>query len=120
MQFTFSLGGALSLCIAQTIFSNSLASHVADNVPDVAVDRVVAAGAYGLPRLAGNSPELLHLLKSAYRGAIRDVFIFASAAGGFALLFSLGFEHRNIKRVADQRDRTRSSDDSGMQKEADE
>lgn len=108
MQFTFSLGGALGLCIAQTIFTNRLISQVTRDVPGVAIDQVIAAGAYGLPELAGHSPEILLLLRKAYMAAVRDVFIFALVSGGLALVFSLGFEHRNIEQVAKERDQSSS------------
>jgi hypothetical protein len=84
------------------------------------MNQVVVAGAYGLPSLANHSSEILALLKKAYRDAVRDVFIFAAAAGGLALVFSLGFEHRNIKKVADHREKTRSSNGGSLQKQADQ
>lgn len=104
MQFTLSLGGALSLCIAQTIFVSRLRFQILQDIPDVPVDMVIAAGAYGLADLSRNSPEKLLALRKAYNNALRDVFIFALAAGGVALIFSLFFEHRNLKLVAKERE----------------
>lgn len=105
MQFTFSLGGALSLCVAQSIFVNRLTAQVIRTLPWMPVEKVIAAGAYGLPALAGRSAQTLSLLKEAYRNAIKDVLIYALAAGGMALLFSLGFEHRNVKHVSEEREK---------------
>lgn len=105
LQFTFQLGGALSLCISQTIFLNTLVSQVNQKVPEIPVAMVVAAGAHNL-RSVANSPRTLVLLQDSYRSAVRDVFIFSLAASGLALLLSLGFEHRNVKRVAKERQET--------------
>lgn len=63
---------------------------------------VVAAGAHNLSGLAP-SPLALKLLRQAYRSAVRDVYIFALAAGAVAFLFSLGFEHRNVRIVSEER-----------------
>ncbi|KUJ24525.1 MFS general substrate transporter [Mollisia scopiformis] len=104
MQFAFFLGGALGLCIAETIFINTLRSEVTRNIPDVPVDQVISAGAYGLATLASYSPETLLLLKEAYTYAIQRVFLFALVAGALAFLFSLGFEHRNLRQVAKERE----------------
>lgn len=118
MQFTFSLGGALSLCIAQTIFVNSLTRQVSRNMSGISVDQVTSAGAYGLSTLAAGSPEILLLLKNAYRHAIRDVFFFALGAAALAFVFSFGFEHRNIKHEAKQReDLVGASTSDSLQKE---
>jgi hypothetical protein len=100
MQFTFSLGGALSLCIAQTIFANKLEYDVRHHVPEVSVEQVLAAGAYKLPELSEGSPLVLESLRRAYKNALRDVFFFALAAAGAALLASLWMENRNLKTVA--------------------
>jgi hypothetical protein len=100
MQFTFSLGGALSLCIAQTIFANKLEYEVHHHVREVSVEQVLAAGAYKLSELSGGSPLVLESLRRAYKNALRDVFFFALAAAGAALLASLWMENRNLKTVA--------------------
>jgi hypothetical protein len=59
-------------------------------------------GASNLPALAP-SPQILLLLREAYRSAIRDLFIFALAASCLAFVFSLGFEFKNVKVVARER-----------------
>jgi hypothetical protein len=100
MQFTFSLGGALSLCIAQTIFANKLEYEIRHHVPEVSVEQVLAAGAYKLSELSEGSPLVLDSLRRAYKNALRDVFFFALAAAGAALLASLWMENRNLKTVA--------------------
>jgi len=100
MQFTFSLGGALSLCIAQTIFANKLEYEVRYHVPEVSIEQVLAAGAYKLSDLSEGSPLTLLSLRRAYRNALRDVFFFALAASGSALLTSIWLENRNLKTVA--------------------
>ncbi|KAF2692141.1 MFS general substrate transporter [Lentithecium fluviatile CBS 122367] len=103
MQFTFSLGGALSLCVAQTIFANKLRHEVLYHVSEDLVDEVLAAGAYGLPDLSQGLPDRLLALRHAYRNALLEVFIFALAASGAELLCSLFFEHLNLKLIAEDR-----------------
>ncbi|KAN0074851.1 Major facilitator superfamily domain containing protein [Elaphomyces granulatus] len=102
LQFTFQLGGALSLCIAQTVFINRLTSEVQETLPQIPPSIVVDMGASNLPALAP-SPQILLLLREAYRSAIRDLFIFALAASCLAFVFSLGFEFKNVKVVARER-----------------
>lgn len=116
MQFSFSLGGALSLSIAQTIFANKLASQIKHNVPHLSFDTVIAAGAYGLSGLAEGSKETLVLLRKSYEHALRDVFVYALIAGGMALLFSLCFEHQNIQQVAKKRQEKEDVVDLGSRK----
>jgi len=105
MQFTFSLSGALSLCIAQTIFVNKLSYEIRHNVSGVSVEEVLATRAYSLSDISEGSPSTLLALRRAYRNALRDVFIFALAASGAALLSSLFFKHLNLKVVAKNRER---------------
>lgn len=102
LQFTFQLGGSLSLCIAQTIFLNRLFKELAEKVPQISANAVVAAGAYRLNTLS-QSPHVIQLLRQSYCNATRDVFIFALVGGGLAFLCSFGFEHKNVKTVAEER-----------------
>ncbi|KAF2746810.1 MFS general substrate transporter [Sporormia fimetaria CBS 119925] len=103
MQFTFSLGGALSLCIAQPVFTTRLKSAIIKRLPGVPVDSVIGAGAYGVKDLFKGNEKALGEVKLAYTEALRDVFIFALVAGGVALVLSFGFEHVNLKVVAGKR-----------------
>lgn len=77
-------------------------------MPGLPPAAVVAAGASNIPAI-GKTPELLFLLREAYRNAIRNVFIFVLAAACLGLVFAFGFEHRNVKAVAGERAREKES-----------
>jgi hypothetical protein len=102
MQFAFQLGGAVSLCISQAIFLNSLSSELGSKLSTVSVQATIKAGAATLPALV-HSPGEMYMLRLAYQGAIRDVSIFLLVAGGLAFLAAFGFEHKNVRKVEKQR-----------------
>jgi hypothetical protein len=108
MQFSFQLGGAVSLCISQTIFLGKLSSGIRHKLPEIKVHDVIAAGADNLSVLTQSSEELC-LLRLAYQDAIQDVFIFLLVAACISLLASFGFEHKNVKKVEVERRRTQGS-----------
>ena len=64
---------------------------------------VIAAGAYDLSRLT-SSIETLKSIKQAYANAVDDTVIFALSSVCVAFLFTLGIEHRNVKKAAKDRD----------------
>ncbi len=102
LQFAFQLGGAVSLCISQTIFLSRLVPGIRSTARHMTADEIIAAGAGNLRALT-DSPETLHVIRLAYREAVRDVFIFLLVAGGLAFLGSFGFEHKNVKTVEEER-----------------
>jgi len=110
LQFAFQLGGAVSLCISQTLFIGKLTSGMESELPAMSTAAVINAGAYNLPGLT-SSREELYALRIAYRTAIRDVFVFLLVAGGLAFLASFGFEHKNVRRVEQE---GKESDDTVM------
>jgi phosphotransferase system glucose/maltose/N-acetylglucosamine-specific IIC component len=63
---------------------------------------VISAGASNLPLIA-QSPDMLLSLRQAYTNAVRHVFIYAVAAACIGFVFTFGFEHRNVKKVAKDR-----------------
>ncbi|KAF2869455.1 permease of the major facilitator superfamily [Massariosphaeria phaeospora] len=102
LQFSFQLGGAVSLCISQTVFLGTLKSGLQDTLPNMSVSAVIKAGAANLPALAESQAEL-HLLRMAYQNALGDVFIFLLVTGGLAFLASFGFEHKSVRKVGGER-----------------
>lgn len=83
LQCAFQLGGAVSLCISQTIFLSRLAVDIKSSMAD---SPVVALNNNGANKLA-------------YHNAIRDAFVFLLVTTGLALVASFGFEHKNVKKV---------------------
>ncbi|KAF2827813.1 MFS multidrug transporter-like protein [Ophiobolus disseminans] len=98
LQFTFQLGGALSLCISQTLFVDKLISERRSQLLDTSAKVIVVTGVSDLPGLASSSKDG-YLLRSSYQSAVREVFIFLLVANGLAFLASFGFEHKNVRKV---------------------
>jgi hypothetical protein len=98
LQLAFQLGGAVSLCISQTVFLNRLTSAVKINLPGLSIEKVIKAGAYDLPALK-LSPVQLETLRLAYQDAARSVFVFLLVTAGLACLASFGFEHKNVRKI---------------------
>lgn len=93
--FFNSLGGAISISIAQNIFSNSLVKQLAIWAPQVDPRMIVAAGATHIREAVPAS--LLPSVLKAYNNALCDAYILAIACGGLAFLASLTFEWKSVK-----------------------
>ncbi|KAF1934984.1 permease of the major facilitator superfamily [Clathrospora elynae] len=104
LQFSFQLGGAISLCLSQTIFLSTLTSALQRTLPELAPRAVIKAGANNLTALT-NSPEQLRTLRFAYQDAVRSVFMFLLVVSGLGFLASFGFECKNVREVERERDR---------------
>ncbi|KAF2445324.1 MFS general substrate transporter [Karstenula rhodostoma CBS 690.94] len=100
--FSFQLGGALGIAIAQNLFLTKLANAVANTTADVSPQAVINAGAMGLPMLAKSS-AMLFTLREAYAEAIRYTFILALVAACAAFPWALGMEWLNIRKIAEAR-----------------
>jgi hypothetical protein len=93
--FFNSLGGAISISIAQNIFSNTLVKEIPKLVPGLDPYVVINAGATHV-REAVTKEQLKGTLE-AYNKALTTAFILPIAVGGIAFLTSLLFEWRSIK-----------------------
>ncbi|KAK7190343.1 hypothetical protein DPSP01_006165 [Paraphaeosphaeria sporulosa] len=102
LQFAFQLGAALSLSISQTLFVNRLTAEIKMKTPEIPPAVVISAGASNLPLIAP-TPKALLLLREAYANAVQHVFIYALSAACVGLLATFGFEHYNLKKVAEGR-----------------
>ncbi|KAF9696096.1 hypothetical protein EKO04_005868 [Ascochyta lentis] len=93
--FFNSLGGALSISIAQNIFVNTLAKEIPKYVPNFDPQIVAQAGATNLRQVV--PPELLPGVLHGYNNAIVTAFILAIATSCMAFLVSLGQEQKSVK-----------------------
>ncbi|CAI6336752.1 unnamed protein product [Periconia digitata] len=100
--FSFQLGGALGIAIAQNLFLKMLTEAVPMYAPDVPLQRVINAGAMGLEVLA-QTPETLLALREAYAEAIRSTLILALVAACAAFPCAWGMEWLNLRKVAEAR-----------------
>lgn len=96
MIFFHSIGGTISLGLAQTIFLASLRLNLTKYAPSVDAVAIIAAGPTGLRDIT--TTEQLPGVLEAYNKAISQTFIFPIATGGVAFLSSLFSEWRDIRK----------------------
>jgi MFS family permease len=95
--FFNSLGGAISVSIAQNIFSNTLITQLPRLAPEVDVQSVISSGATRI-RDPGIVPEgSLEGVVLAYNKAVTTAFILPIAVSGMAFLASLAMEWKSVK-----------------------
>lgn len=94
-MFFQSLGGAISISIAQNIFINSLSREIPKYVPDLDPRIVINAGATYVKNVVPK--EILPSVLVAYTAAISSAFILAIATGGLAFITSFGMEWKSVK-----------------------
>jgi len=97
--FFNSLGGALSISIAQNIFVNSLADNIPVYAPGVDPKVVIGAGATHVREVLdthGWNAMLGGVLK-AYTKGITQAFLVAVAASALAFIVSFGMEWKSVK-----------------------
>ncbi|KAK5091212.1 hypothetical protein LTR05_001392 [Lithohypha guttulata] len=93
--FFNSLGGALSISIAQNIFSNALVSEIPKHAPSVDPRVVIAAGATHIRQVT--PPDALAGVLQAYNNALTQSYILPIATAGLAFLCSFLFEWKSVK-----------------------
>ncbi|KAK6528306.1 hypothetical protein TWF281_009550 [Arthrobotrys megalospora] len=93
--FFNSLGGAISISIAQNIFTNTLLQELPKLAPRVNPQLVIHAGATAIRYII--SRENLPGVILAYNRAITTCFILPIAVGGIAWICSLFMEMKSIK-----------------------
>jgi len=93
--FFNSLGGAISISIAQNIFSNGLVKEIPRYTKGVNPQIIIAAGATHIREVTPAS-QLAGVLK-AYDIAVTNAYILSIACASIAFFFSLGFEWKSVK-----------------------
>lgn len=94
MFFAQSLGGAVFVCISQSVFTNNLVSNLS-LIPGVDAALVLRTGATDLWSVI-SSADLPRVL-SVYNTAITKAFTVALAISCFSILPALGVEWKNVK-----------------------
>jgi hypothetical protein len=98
VMFSQTMAGALFLSLADTIFTNSLRSHLRQDAPDVSVQAVIDAGAYSFRTVV---PEAaVERVLTAYARSVDEVFYMcAGLAGGcFVVSWAMGWVDIRKKR----------------------
>ncbi|TFK98761.1 MFS transporter [Pterulicium gracile] len=94
-MFFNSLGGAITISIAQNIFTNSLMSEIPKRAPGIPPEVVLHAGATNLRSFV--PPELLDGVRKAYAEALKKTFIPPVAFGGLTVFIGLFIERRRVR-----------------------
>ncbi|RDL41997.1 uncharacterized protein BP5553_01976 [Venustampulla echinocandica] len=98
--FFNSLGGAISISMAQNVFFNGLFKNIPIYAPDIPVDLIVAAGAaYLRVTVEKLNPAALAGVLEGYMMALNQAFIIAIAVGGLAAIFGCFVEWKSVKGV---------------------
>ncbi|EXJ77514.1 hypothetical protein A1O3_09741 [Capronia epimyces CBS 606.96] len=93
--FFNSLGGAISISIAQNIFSNSLVKQIPRYTHGIDPKEIIAAGATHIREVT--PPSQLAGVLYAYNIAVTNSYILSIACATIAFLLSLGFEWKSVK-----------------------
>ncbi|KAH7381521.1 major facilitator superfamily transporter [Pyrenochaeta sp. MPI-SDFR-AT-0127] len=95
LMFFQTMGGALTVSAAQSMFTNELISSLAKNLPSMNPAQVLIVGATEI-RTAFSAEEFPIIL-SAYMDGLKVAFIFTIALFGVSALISLATPWTNIK-----------------------
>ncbi|KAL3420899.1 major facilitator superfamily transporter [Phlyctema vagabunda] len=93
--FFNSLGGAISISVAQNIFSNGLKENIPKYAPAASAELIVSAGATHLRDVV--SPESLPGVLQAYMVALRNAFIIPIVVGGIGTICACFVEWKSVK-----------------------
>jgi hypothetical protein len=88
------LGGAISIAITQSLFTNGLLKYVPEYVPGIPPKMVIMAGAGNLPAVVGGNPILLKGLIMAYAKSISRAFILPIVTAVIMALVCAFMEHK--------------------------
>lgn len=98
--FSHVIGGAISIPIAQNVFTARLLGGLEEVIPDLEsnVTSVLTMGATGL-REAFTDPDVLEKVLVVYNHAVRGAFLCGAVLAAVAVLVSLGMEWKSIKKA---------------------
>ncbi len=96
--FFNTLGGSISISIAQNIFSNTLIQQLPRQAPSVDASALIAAGATHIRDVV--TQQQLSGVLVAYNTAVTTAFILPIAVGGLAAMSSLMMEWKSVKGVS--------------------
>lgn len=104
VQFFQSLGGALSIAVAQTVFQNGLIRGLASAQPPLDPAPFIHSGASQIREVLAathpGEPAALEAALAAYMGGLRHTYYIAAAAAALAFLAALGLQWKKIEKVS--------------------
>jgi hypothetical protein len=111
--FFKSLGGAVGISVAQTIFSDVLLSRL-KAIPGLNAIDVVNAGAADVSAAKGAvPPALVRQVKIAYSDAITRAFIVPVAVTALAVILTWGLERRRIEKEGEDAEQNTTPETPG-------
>lgn len=97
MTFAQTLGGAVFLAVAQSVFDNKLSSGIkAANIPGLSANVILNTGATGLRNVVAS--DHLNTILQAYNAAIDSTFLVAALVAAISILGALGMEWISIRQ----------------------
>jgi hypothetical protein len=97
MVFAQNFGGSLILTGAQAIFTNSLRSLIAVDVPGINPDLILGAGATGIRTLVTDSTQLAGVLQ-AYCTAVARVMYLGLTCSCLCFVFAWGLGWVDVRK----------------------
>ncbi|KAE9392263.1 MFS general substrate transporter [Gymnopus androsaceus JB14] len=91
-----SLGGAVAISLAQSVFVNSLVKNIIRYAPGLNPNTITQTGITDIPKL-GLPPAVLESITQAFARAVQSTFIPPIAFTGLCALVGLFIERRNVK-----------------------
>jgi hypothetical protein len=93
--FLQTLGGALFVSVAQSVFTNQLAQSLQENVPTLDPKIVLASGATNLQKTI--PAELLSGVVEAYSTALTKAFLVSIGLAAFTIVGSIFIPWKSVK-----------------------
>jgi hypothetical protein len=100
VQFFQSLGGALFIAVAQTVFQNGLIDGVRRDAPQLDPTVFINSGASSIPEVlaAMGQSDALQAVLTAYMSGLRNTYYISAAAAAAAFVVALGLEWKKIEK----------------------
>lgn len=106
VQFFQSLGGAIFIALAQTVFQNGLIKNMKRDAPDIDPIMILNSGASEIRDLLVRMgrEDSVDAVLGAYTLGLRNTFIMTAVAAGCVFLATLGFEWKRIQKPGAKKD----------------
>jgi hypothetical protein len=95
--FSQTFAGAISLSLAQTVFSSGLRKALPVSAPSVDIEAVIHAGAAGISQVASGAS--IDGVRLAYSEAINHVYYLGAGACVGWFIFSWGMGWKSVKKA---------------------
>ncbi|KAI8635587.1 major facilitator superfamily domain-containing protein [Xylariaceae sp. FL1651] len=100
VQFFQSLGGALFIAVAQTVFQNGLIDGIRRDAPQLDPTLFINSGASSIPEVlaAIGQSDALEAVLTAYMSGLRNTYYISAAAAAAAFVVGLSLQWKKIER----------------------